>query len=260
MERKLGNQIGQGKFGCVYTLHDSPHFVVKKVKHSSQRVHVEYENLRRINHPHVLQVCHVLREGSFLYMKFPRYSCTLRHLIPRHGMDVWIVGVYMRQLSSALAHCHQMQLMHRDIKPDNIFVDLVVGTVVLGDFGMSKSWTLHQRTHSFPVCSPSYRAPELLLDKRRDYDEKMDVWSLGCVYAEMLLGHPLFCGETELELERVVRRGVPHQLKKIPPEDAPVWQEMMHVDPRKRCSAQAASYAWMIVDDSRWSCFFSTQF
>lgn len=260
MESKIGHQIGHGQFGRVYTLRDAPHVVVKKVKYASKSAHVEYENLRRLRHPHILTVSHVTREGPYLYLQFPRYSGSLREAIPRGGLDVWIVGVYMRQLSGALAYCHEMHMMHRDVKPDNILVDPTAGRLVLGDFGLSKSWTRLMRTHTFPIGTLAYNAPELLFDQVRDYDEGIDVWALGCVYAEMILGHSLFYGKTMREMVQMVLLFTKTHVAfaKIPREDDAIWRTMMARAPKSRASAQDCLRAFRGLDNCRWESFFST--
>lgn len=84
--------------------------------------------------------------------------------------------------------------MHRDIKSDNILYNSN-GEIKLADFGLSKKEN-HQINHTNRVVTLWYRAPELLLGSRR-YDTKIDIWSIGCVFTELILGDPLFQGQNE---------------------------------------------------------------
>ncbi|CAH2017608.1 unnamed protein product [Acanthoscelides obtectus] len=89
----------------------------------------------------------------------------------------------MKQLIEALAYLHSHRILHRDLKPQNLLVDKE-GHIKLADFGLSRSFSLPTRTYTHEVVTVWYRAPELLLGARM-YCTGIDIWSLGCVMAEM---------------------------------------------------------------------------
>lgn len=119
------------------------------------------------------------------------------------------VKTLIHQLLSAIAFCHDHYLIHRDIKPSNLLYDNRTGQLKLCDFGLSRfcrgSLRHSQLDDSHPqVLTPNvvslwYRAPELLLKNDEKYSFPIDVWSCGCVVAELLQGMPLMAGKNEID-------------------------------------------------------------
>jgi glycogen synthase kinase 3 beta len=103
----------------------------------------------------------------------------------------------MYQCCRSLAYCHSLGICHRDIKPQNLLLDPESHIVKLCDFGSAKILVRGEANVAY-ICSRYYRAPELIFCST-DYTTTIDVWSLGCVMAEMLIGHPLFPGESGID-------------------------------------------------------------
>ena len=100
---------------------------------------------------------------------------------------------YMYQLFQAIKICHDNWILHRDIKPSNCLITSN-GILKLADFGLAKIYGTPKRLMSPQACTLWYRAPELLYGSK-SYGTGCDIWSIGCVFAELLLGRPLFAGE-----------------------------------------------------------------
>lgn len=117
----------------------------------------------------------------------------------------------MKQVFEALAYLHSNDIVHRDIKASNILLSHT-GHVRLADFGLAKRMasrspdSLQRFFMTNRVCTIWYRAPELLLGSIK-YGPEVDIWSAGCVMAELLIGRPLFTGENEFaQLDLITKR------------------------------------------------------
>ena len=124
--------------------------------------------------------------------KITRHYTKLRQLPP-----MLCVKLYVYQMCRSLAYLHSVGICHRDIKPQNLLVDSQSHVLKLCDFGSAKSLQPGEPSVSY-ICSRYYRAPELIFGST-EYTTAIDVWSAGCVAAELLLGHPLFPGETGVD-------------------------------------------------------------
>ncbi|KFK37868.1 phosphoenolpyruvate carboxylase kinase [Arabis alpina] len=156
---------------------------------------------------------------------------------------------YAKQILNALAHCHRCDVVHRDVKLDNVLVDLGSGGVKLCDFG-SAVWLggEGEKTEGL-VGTPYYVAPEVMMGRR--YDEKVDIWSAGVLIYTMLAGEPPFNGETAEEIFESILRGnlrfPPKKFGSVSVEAKDLLRKMICRDVSRRFSAEdALRHSWMM--------------
>ncbi|CAD1476281.1 unnamed protein product [Heterotrigona itama] len=175
--------IGNGSFGVVYLakLCDTEELVaIKKVLQDKRFKKDEvYLNL-------------VLEYIPETVYKVARHYNKSKQTIP-----INFIKLYMYQLFRSLAYIHSLGICHRDIKPQNLLLDPESGVLKLCDFGSAKHLVKGEPNVSY-ICSRYYRAPELIFGAI-DYTTKIDVWSAGCVVAELLLGQPIFPGDSGVD-------------------------------------------------------------
>ncbi|CAN6889243.1 unnamed protein product [Brassica oleracea] len=134
--------------------------------------------LRRLDHPNIMKL-----EGI---------------IASRNSNSMYFIKCYMQQLLLAVEHCHLRGIMHRDIKAANILVNNK-GVLKLADFGLANIVTPRNKNQlTSRVVTLWYRAPELLMGST-SYSVSVDLWSVGCVFAEILTGRPPLKGRTEIE-------------------------------------------------------------
>ncbi|KAF3447404.1 hypothetical protein FNV43_RR12590 [Rhamnella rubrinervis] len=204
---KLG-KIGQGTYSSVYKARDletGKTVALKKVRfvnmdpESVRFMAREIHILRRLDHPNVMKLEGIVtsRMSCSLYLVFEYMEHDLAGIAAR-GIKFTEAQIkcYMQQLLRGLEHCHSRGVLHRDIKGSNLLIDNN-GVLKIGDFGLATSFDQNQPMTS-RVVTLWYRAPELLLGAT-EYGPAIDLWSTGCILAEMFAGKPIMPGRTEVE-------------------------------------------------------------
>ncbi|GMH13191.1 hypothetical protein Nepgr_015032 [Nepenthes gracilis] len=205
------DKIGQGTYSNVYKARDlitGKIVALKKVrfdnleKESVKFMAREILILRRLDHPNVVKLEGLVtsRMSCSLYLVFEYMEHDLAGLAasPEIKFTEPQVKCYMMQLLSGLEHCHKRGVLHRDIKGSNLLLDNG-GILKIADFGLATFFDPNHKHHmTSRVVTLWYRAPELLLGAN-DYGVGVDLWSAGCILAELLAGRPIMPGRTEVE-------------------------------------------------------------
>jgi len=121
------------------------------------------------------------------------------------GLDLKIAKSFLFQLLTGVTYCHHHRVLHRDLKPQNLLINRE-GELKLADFGLARAFGIPVRSYTHEVVTLWYRAPDVLLGSRK-YSTPIDIWSIGCIFAEMVDGKPSFTGTTEeTQLETIFRQ------------------------------------------------------
>ncbi|XP_078163936.1 putative serine/threonine-protein kinase At1g54610 isoform X4 [Carex rostrata] len=205
------DKIGQGTYSNVYRARDldgNKIVALKKVRfdnlepESVQFMAREILILRRLDHPNIIKLEGLVtsRMSCSLYLVFEYMEHDLAGLasFPDIQFTEPQIKCYMQQILCGLEHCHSRGVLHRDIKGSNLLVDNK-GVLKIADFGLASFFNPAQkRPLTSRVVTLWYRPPELLLGAT-SYGVAVDLWSTGCILAELYAGKPIMPGRTEVE-------------------------------------------------------------
>ncbi|CAN4111728.1 unnamed protein product [Withania somnifera] len=215
--------VGTGSFGTVFQakcLETGESVAIKKVLQDRRYKNRELQIMRTLDHPNVVklrQCFYSTTEKNEVYLNLVlEYVSETVYRVSRHysrmdqHMPIIYVQLYTYQICRALNYMHSvLGVCHRDIKPQNLLVNPHSHQLKLCDFGSAKVLVPGEPNISY-ICSRYYRAPELIFGAT-EYTTAIDMWSAGCVMAELLLGQPLFPGESGVdqlvEIIKVCNRG-----------------------------------------------------
>jgi cyclin-dependent kinase 7 len=159
----------------------------------------ELKLLQELRHPNIVRLLDVYVHKNDVNLVLEYLEGDLERVI-RDG-DLLLreeqVKHYMLMLLRGLEHCHRNWVLHRDIKPGNLLI-AANGELKITDFGLAKVYGSPERNLSPQACTRWYRAPELLFGSRA-YGAAADIWSAGCVFAELMIRVPLFSGDSDID-------------------------------------------------------------
>jgi len=240
-------EVGKGEYGIVFKARhkDSKHlYALKQIDLSDPKEGVpsttirEIALLKDIDHPNIIKLFNVIHYSKKFYLVLEICSSDLKKFISDkvNGVSIAETKLILFQILKGLEVLDSCSVMHRDLKPQNILVIKPVNNlekktgvdfpvIKLADFGLARSCSIPVQTYTPGVVTLWYRAPELLLGFPK-YNESIEIWSLGCIFYEIITRKALFTANTENNMLKKIFEalGSPHvsewpELKSYPSYD-----------------------------------------
>lgn len=209
-------KLGEGTYGTVYRAKNNATgqvVALKKVKLHDEDEGIpsttirEVSLLQTLDHPSIIKLIEVLltEKGKKLFLVFEYADMDLHQYMRKfkvlHPKDTRfvpeLIQSYTRQLLEGIEFCHRHSILHRDLKPQNLLITLD-GQLKIADFGLARQYSVPLPTYTHEVVTLWYRAPEVLLGQKQ-YSLAVDIWSIACIFAEIVIFAPLFPGDCEID-------------------------------------------------------------
>jgi cyclin-dependent kinase len=208
-------KIGEGTYGVVYKARDrvtNEVIALKKIRLEAEDEGIpstairEISLLKELQHPNIVRLYDVVHTEQKLTLVFEFLDQDLKKYLDvcDSGLEIPILKSFLYQLLTGVAYCHHHRVLHRDLKPPNLLINRE-GQLKLADFGLARAFGIPVRSYTHEVVTLWYRAPDILMASRK-YSTPVDIWSVGCIFAEMANGRPLFAGTSESDqLDKIFR-------------------------------------------------------
>jgi len=201
--------LGEGTYGRVYKAKQSRSgrdVAMKKMKLDNEEEGIpstalrEIALLKELSHENVVKLLDVFCSTKKLVLVFEFVPQDLKKYMRALGgkqLEPKVIKSMAFQLCRGTEFCHANRILHRDLKPQNLLVDRQL-RLKLADFGLARAYSVPIPKYTHEVVTVWYRAPEILLGSQV-YSVPVDIWSIGCIKAEMATLAPLFAGDSEID-------------------------------------------------------------
>ena len=154
--------------------------------------------LKELQHPNIVRLYDVVHTERKLTLVFEFLDQDLKKYLDvcDSGLDLPILKSFLFQLLTGVAYCHHHRVLHRDLKPPNLLINRE-GQLKLADFGLARAFGIPVRSYTHEVVTLWYRAPDVLMGSRK-YSTPVDIWSCGCIFAEMANGRCVYFSDERL--------------------------------------------------------------
>ena len=231
------NKISEDAHGTIYKAKDVQSEKIVAIK--KLRLNPEIEGtpstaireisiLKELKHPnivHLLDVIHTSKKLSFIfeYCETDLKKIEEEYLAKKEKMPKNLIKKYLKGILEGISYLHKKKIIHRDLKPENILIG-ANDTVKLTGFGLARGTGVPIQTYTNEVVSLWYRAPDILLGSKM-YENSIDLWSIGCIFGEMLLGRNLFEGKNDAEQCEIIFKiiGTPDEEEFQWLKESPEW-------------------------------------
>ncbi|KAH9745850.1 protein kinase domain-containing protein [Citrus sinensis] len=251
-------KIGAGGYGEVYKCRNK--VTGQKVAIKMMTIQTEQEGvpsyiirevslLKELEHENIVRLLDVQSGWTDVFLVFEYLDLDLHSFITRHKttLNLLVIKAILKQILLGLAYCHSLKILHRDLKPNNLLIDLKRNTVKLADFGLARAIGVPQKEYSRDCVYSPYKAPELLLGYT-GYSTPIDVWAVGCIFAEMITGKPLFPSKKHDHLSLIFRYltdltnylNLAEKFPNLEPAGVDLLSQMLCLNPKQRITAMDA--------------------
>ena len=202
------NKLGEGAYGTVYLAEDSKNnnikVALKQLKGGTVEEGVpisclrEISLLKELSHINIVKLMDVIHLNSSITLVFEYVETDLKELLKKNGNKPLPPKLYkslLYQLLKGIHNIHKMKILHRDIKSENLLISKD-NVLKITDFGLARGYGLPIKNFRNDVVSLWYRAPDILLGNEQ-YERSVDMWSIGCIFGEMVTGSIFFKGFSE---------------------------------------------------------------
>ncbi|KAH9672732.1 protein kinase domain-containing protein [Citrus sinensis] len=203
--------------------------------------------LKKLEHKYIVRLLDVQSDVKSANLVFEYVNITFYNVIQHyHPIDLRLIKKFLYCILSGISYCHAHKILHRDLTPTNLLVDTKNKIVKIADFGMAMEVDAPFDAHTTEVLTLYYRAPEFLLG-RTNYSAAIDMWAVGCIFAEIYFGMPGADTLPEVTLisdhywrKPIDKLNLAEELTRLEPDGLDLLFRMLSLNPTTRIAAESA--------------------